>query len=685
MDNTSYNNEPSNDYLNLYTNDKWNFTLDAVCKIIGAELPNSFSEIKGSVIEQFWLNDIPMSESKSNELQLLFNSLSMPVNSEKLQYIKNNNIIIISEEPLYYEQDSLPVILVKDVTRAWCKIGKYMKIAVPMPTIGITGSIGKTTTVKFAQCVFSEKYRVFVSGLNRNVPGLVVRRMLKEYGPNYTMHIQETGGGDIKRVEHMATFLNTDAFGITKIEKKHHLDKYITSDNLINDKTSFDRYGKKNQIGIINADDEVLLSYNFKSQMLSFGIKNKNADFVASDIIQNGNFLEFNVNDHKETVHIKIQIPGVHNVYNALMVFVLAKHFGLTNEQIQRGFLNYKSSGIRQSIKEIAGRTVYIDCFNVCQASILSCCETLSQMKINKKNKRIAVLGGENALGEYSYITNLETGELLAKYDNIDYFIFVGIKTPATLKQVDYFGNGRALYEGALNVAQLKERSIFFDDLTELADFLREKTESGDAILLKGLYRLPLFTSLDIAFGTSYLSRNINFKPKKVCKTVIEGQYYEQLGGILTKYKTNQEVISLPDTIEGVNLIRIGIGVFKNSKIKHISLPGNLKSIGACAFLASDLRDVTLPNSVLNIEYGAFAKCKNLVKANLSNIETIGERAFKDCRNLEVIVLSNKVLTIDDSAFLGCEKLKLIVEPNSFAATYAMKHKIPIEYLPLAE
>lgn len=535
MDNTSYNNEPSNDYLNLYTNDKWNFTLDAVCKIIGAELPNSFSEIKGSVIEQFWLNDIPMSESKSNELQLLFNSLSMPVNSEKLQYIKNNNIIIISEEPLYYEQDSLPVILVKDVTRAWCKIGKYMKIAVPMPTIGITGSIGKTTTVKFAQCVFSEKYRVFVSGLNRNVPGLVVRRMLKEYGPNYTMHIQETGGGDIKRVEHMATFLNTDAFGITKIEKKHHLDKYITSDNLINDKTSFDRYGKKNQIGIINADDEVLLSYNFKSQMLSFGIKNKNADFVASDIIQNGNFLEFNVNDHKETVHIKIQIPGVHNVYNALMVFVLAKHFGLTNEQIQRGFLNYKSSGIRQSIKEIAGRTVYIDCFNVCQASILSCCETLSQMKINKKNKRIAVLGGENALGEYSYITNLETGELLAKYDNIDYFIFVGIKTPATLKQVDYFGNGRALYEGALNVAQLKERSIFFDDLTELADFLREKTESGDAILLKGLYRLPLFTSLDIAFGTSYLSRNINFKPKKVCKTVIEGQYYEQLGGYTNK------------------------------------------------------------------------------------------------------------------------------------------------------
>lgn len=671
------------DNYNVYHNGKWEFTLESICKIINAALPKGFEDIKKEIIGEFWLDDIPSKKlTDKDQLQILFISNQFLSDENKLKkIIDQKRIKIISEQGIYCENRPVVSIVVENVNEAWCKIGRYMKETFPMPTIGITGSIGKTTTVRLAQNVFSEKYRVWVSGLNRNVSSLVIRKMMRDYGPDFNFHIQEVGGGDIGRVERMASFLNTDAFGITGIETMHHLDKYKNTVNLVYDKTSFDRYGKKNQIGVINADDDILPYQTFKSNIVTYGIKNKDADFVGQNIHQNGSYLEFDVNDHKELVHIKIQIPGVHNVYNALMVFALAKHFGMENEDIKKGFLRYRSSGIRQSIRDIAGRTLYIDCFNVCQASIKSCCETLSKIEVNEGKRRIAVLGGENALGEFSYKVNYETGQMLSQYKNIDEFIFVGIDHNVSDKIIDYYGNGKALYEGAKSIPFLNNRSIFINDLKKLSNYLKYNTMPGDIILFKGIYRLPLFLAIDLAFGTSYLSRNVNFKPTETMQINIEGQYYELLDGVvLSKFENEQEQerVILPEYISNKKIIRIGTNLFRNSKIRHIEIPNSINNIGSCAFLNSSLREINLPKSVINIEYGAFAKCNELIYANLQNVETIGDSSFKNCAKLERVLISDNVKSISDNAFQGCEKLTIIASKNSYAYKYAINHGIPV-------
>ena len=671
------------DIYNVYDNEKWQFTIETICKIINANLPIAFESIRKQIIDELWLNDMPLKKIEKKEaFQILFLSSKIKIDDSKFKkIIDNEKIKLVSEQELYYKNNLVNSIITNDVTKAWCKIGEYMKTAFQMPTIGITGSIGKTTTVRFAQNVFNERYKVFVSGYNRNVPGLVVRKMMQDYGPTFNFHIQEVGGGDIGRVESMASFLDTDAFGITGIEAMHHLDKYKTTQNLIYDKTSFDRYGKENQIGVLNGDDEILMSQNYESKIVTYGIKNLNADYVGKNIHQKGDYLEFDVDDHhNELTHIKIQIPGVHNVYNALMVFALAKHFGMKNEDIKQGFLKYRSSGIRQSIKNIAGRTFYIDCFNVCQASIKSCCETLSAIETNVENRRIAILGGENALGDFSYSVNYETGKMLAQYNNIDEFVFVGLKQDATEMQKDYYGNGQALYEGARSIELLKNRSIFLTDLNELSNYLKHNTVPGDIILLKGIYRLLLFVAIDLAFGTSYLSRNINFKPTETIHINIEGQYYALLGGIvLTKAIMDTDRFSLPEYISNKKTVRIGANLFKDSNLKYIYIPNSIKSIGSCAFLNSGLIELDLPESVLNIEYGAFARCNNLMNANLCNVETIGGSAFKNCKNIKKIILSDNTKSISDDAFQGCDKLEIIAPENSYAHKFAISHGIPVQ------
>ncbi len=299
--------------------------------------------------------------------------------------------------------------------------------------------------------VFAEKYKTYVGGSggkNYNTHYAMVWQMLSRYSPEYDVHIQECGAGRSRLITEAAQMLNVDTFGITKISKTHHMDAYKDVEDLISDKTSFDRIHKPGAFGVINADDEVLKSYPFQSKIITYGITNDKADYIGTNIVQNGDMLEFDIEHEGNKSHFAINIVGKHNVSNALMVYVIAKQYGISDDQIRAGFSKYRSIGIRQNVREVAGRIFYIDCFNVCSDSIKSCLATLKEINIDGNGKRIAVLGGENALGDMSDTINYKTGTEITD-EGIDRFIFLGPREPASRSALNYYGNGRALYEGA--------------------------------------------------------------------------------------------------------------------------------------------------------------------------------------------------------------------------------------------
>lgn len=668
------------DPVNVWNGEKFVFTLRKISSIVkDFPIPPAFEDKMDTPIDDLTHGALS-AVSVPNPFRVIFLTVyDSKRYSEYVQYAKEGCILVSNVQFKDADGTEIPIIYMDSiwsVRLAYDALGHYIKNVFPMPTIGVTGSIGKTTTVLFMQYIFAEHYKVFVTGRNRNVANEIVHRMITNYGPDYEFHIQETGGGSPKLVERSARILDADAFCITNIYP-HHLDKYGDLEGVLEDKSSYDRLAKPGVFCVVNWDDDMLRNFNYRSRPVSCGIQHTEADYVATDIRQNGAVLEMNIIHNKETVPIRIHIPGLHNAYNALFAFAMAKEWGLTNEEIQNGFLKYTSGPIRQSLREVSGRFLYIDCFNVSADSIKSCLHTLDGIEIPEKNRRIAVLGGENALGDQVYSVNFEIGLQLAQY-HADEFIFVGKGKDASAEDLNYYGHAHALYEGAMYA--IKDRKVsYYDNLADAAEKLARETKPGDAILFKGIFRLPFFSIIDRAFGTSYTIYNPNFKGIAFKENGFLLNYYAEFDGcnILRRLRTETE-IKIPTLVNDYPIFRIGRGVFADdTTIKTIDFGRTLRNIGKEAFRnCTGLHSLDVPANVIHIESEAFEGCKNLRKIVLRGVEHIEAGAFRGCTSLALVSLPKTCQTIEVGAFDNCPHLVLQVHAGSYGYQYAVEHNI---------
>ena len=200
---------------------------------------------------------------------------------------------------------------------------------------------------------------------------------------------------------------------------------------------------------------------------------------------------------------------------------------------------------------------MYIDCFNISVDSIRSCMATLDSLEPKPGCRRIAVLGGENALGENSFSVNYGVGLEMAKY-KADEFICVGLPASATAEQINKFGDGRSVFEGVRRV--VRDRPVsFFEDLSLLADKLMRETKPGDVILFKGIFRLPLFAAIDRAFGTSIVISEGMFARQRWRSRNFRSHYYQVINSSnIIEYNGVQTNIKIPNTIIEKAVYRIG-------------------------------------------------------------------------------------------------------------------------------
>lgn len=672
-----------NDPLKVWDGQRFVFTLKKLCKIIFGDnqysLPAKFHDIADKPIKRVMADNMV----EKNGIRVVFD-LSWNVDEiqskGKIQKYIENGIIVVTNR-IYKDKagKKLDVIDVVDPYEAWVALGRYVKNVIPMPTIGITGSAGKTTSTMLAKCVFDEKYNTFISGengRNYNTVLQVVNQWILRANNDYTFHVQECGGETPKLIEYTANVINADAFGITNIDTSQHIATYKTSENLISDKTSFDRVRKENTFGVINIDDDVLKNFNFKSPVITFAINNKDADYVAENIEQRGEYLEFDIVDkNAESTHIKINIIGKHNVYNALMVYAFAKKFGFTDEEIQNGFLKYKSVGIRQNLRLIAGRYIYMDSYNASVESTLLTLKTLNELNIPIKGRKIAIVGERRTLDENTYQINYNLGEKLAGYENIDEIIVVGEK------EAKY----TAVYDGVRNTIDKEKSLSYYDSIPELANKIKYQTKPGDAILIKGRYQLKLWGISDMAFGTDYSNSEalvpLGFKRQKIITKNLKGEYSQFWGGVNLLYGQDgfdNTKLVLPNAMNNKFIVRIGDNSFQNkSQLKMIVFGTRVHSIGNEAFNGcKNLDYIELPKKCFYLGERSFENCCNMVRASLLGVGHISEEAFKNCINLQQVVLSEKCATIENGAFDGCNKLTILAPKNSYAESYAISNGI---------
>ena len=310
------------------------------------------------------------------------------------------------------------------------KANKKLKSLSNMEVIGITGSYGKTSTKNFLYDILNEKYIVFKTPLNYNTSyGLI--RTINQYIDKYNDYfIAEMGTLKKNDIKTEASIVKPK-YGILTTIGTAHLDSFKTIENIAKEKFDLIESLPSDGIAILNKDDKMQVNYQLKNncKICWYGIENKDADVVASDIEYSSNGMSFNVTIENKKYEFKTKILGTANIYNILAGITLAKELGVSIEEMQRGVLKIVPVEHRLQLKKYGDINYIDDAYNSNPIGSKMALDVLNLMP----GKKIVITPGMIELADKQYEYNYNFGTYIA--DVADLTILVGEKQTIPIKE----------------------------------------------------------------------------------------------------------------------------------------------------------------------------------------------------------------------------------------------------------
>lgn len=373
------------------------------------------------------------------------------------------------------------IIEVENTIKALADIAKYKRnlYGKDFPVVGITGSVGKTSTKDIIANVVSQKYKTLkTQGNNNNDIGLPFTIFnLKDQ----EAAIIEMGMNHFGEISNLTKIAKPTISVITNIGTSH-IGNLGSRENILKAKLEI-LEGMDKKILVINNDNDLLHKYNLENKdvkIYTYGIENE-SDVMAEDIALNENDSEFICNLKGEKFKVKVPVGGIHFVYNALCAATVGNLLGLSIEQIKNGIETFELTKKRMDITELDnGVTIINDSYNASFESMQASLKYLSGLKNNRK---IAVLGDMFELGEYAKELHEKVGKEVAK-NNIDILVCSG-------------ENAKYIVDVAKENGMDKSKVYYFKDRKQIEEFIRQNWKLGDAILFKASNGMKFFEIVD--------------------------------------------------------------------------------------------------------------------------------------------------------------------------------------------
>lgn len=543
--------------------------------------------------------------------------------------------------------------ILKDVI----KISAHIRQNRNLTVIGVTGSLGKTTTKDIITKVMQQKYNTQKSFGNQNTIFPIFEN-LQKLKKDTEIFVQEFGIATPGVMFNTVMACVPDASVITNISDPH-IDLFGTRENLLKEKLKMAELTADGCPLFLNYDDERLKQVSIeKHPIVSFAIDNKNADYYADDIKIYDDCIEFNVVNKNERTPVSLNTRGKHNMYNALAAFAVGAWFNVLKEDIAKGIGEYKGYGIRQSLVNIGGYEMFLDCYNTAPVSLIGAVKVLEKLPVKDGGRRIAVIGDIAKLGHEAPKLHKETGEAICN---------------AKIDIAYCFGN-----ENAKILADVMGRydiiTYYTDDREELNEWLRNNVTRNDIMLFKGPVPRLLSKTVDQVYGTSFHIKSEHFDRERLddfdIRVIYEKENHDMRTVALIAYNGDAEKVKIPEKYNETEIFSIGPKSFAGNKaLKEVVIPDTIKNIAPRAFAdCSALEKVVLPKGLITIEQNAFLNCVNLREIDLpEGLIHIGENAFKNCIGLKRIKLSSNIGFIGKNAFLGCKAARYTVPENLYA------------------
>ncbi|MBA5850657.1 UDP-N-acetylmuramoyl-tripeptide--D-alanyl-D-alanine ligase [Clostridium sp. cel8] len=382
--------------------------------------------------------------------------------------------ICIVDEVKYVESEiknTTTIIQVENTRKALLDLAEFYRSILDLKVIGITGSVGKTSTKDLVAAALSSKFKVFkTEGNFNNEIGLP--KMIFKLDNSYDIAVLEMGMNGLGEIHNMAKAARPDIAIITNVGTAH-IGKLKSRENILKAKMEItDFFSEKNTL-IINIDNDMLskvTSDSYKIRKVS--IKEK-SNISAFNIKLMEDSVEFYIKENNRITEEKItaQVPGKHSVLNCLFAVMAGRIFNMSYDEIRRGLLNLKTTKMR--LETIKGKrfTIINDSYNANPDSMIAAIDVLANLKGKKK---IAILGTMNELGENSGEFHRKVGRYACE-KNVDFLVALGKYTE------DY----KAGFE-SFHTSKNRGKVLTFKDYDSAVDFLLKNCLSkGDVVLVK--------------------------------------------------------------------------------------------------------------------------------------------------------------------------------------------------------
>jgi UDP-N-acetylmuramoyl-tripeptide--D-alanyl-D-alanine ligase len=338
-----------------------------------------------------------------------------------------------------------------------------------LQVIGITGSYGKTSVKNFLHTVLSQHYHVLMTPESFNTPMGITRTVREQLRPTHEIFIAEMGAkqqGDIKELCELVH----PRFGILTSIGPQHLESFKSLENVQKTKYELAESLSEDGVAFLNADDANVMSYraNLRCRTVTFGMRNPEADYRASDLSVSPKGTSFTVTTPKgETAAFETVLLGEHNVTNVMSCIAVGAEMGVQLEKLAKSVKKIKPVQHRLEIKKSGSFTIIDDSFNSNPVGSKAALEVLKQMN----GMRILITPGMIELGAKEYELNKAFGTYAA--DACDYIILVGKKQTAPIQ------------DGLKEAGYPESRYTAVRSFKEAMQHLHQVSEPGSIVLLE--------------------------------------------------------------------------------------------------------------------------------------------------------------------------------------------------------
>ena len=359
-----------------------------------------------------------------------------------------------------------PAIVVEDTRIALGNIARHERQRIGMKVVGVTGSVGKSTTKEMIASVLSDTYKVSKTPVNHN-NDIGMPMAILAMPEDTEVAVLEMGMNHFREIAYLSEIAKPDIGVIVNIGTMH-IEHLGSKEGILQAKLEILEGMEQKKI-ILNGDDSLLWNLHTRLDIspIYFGIQNVGANVTGRDICQEEGVLSFNVKAKEKEFAVELMLEGEHYVSDALAAVAVGLALDVPIERIKNNLLAFQNMEGRQQIIEHNGYTIIGDYYNAGPESMAAALAVLG----NKSGRRIAVLGDMLELGDSTQAEHYKVGRYAAERADL---VFA------------YGPNSIRVLNGCITGGMTETAARAFTDRERLVSVLKQIVQPGDVLLFKG-------------------------------------------------------------------------------------------------------------------------------------------------------------------------------------------------------